>query len=569
MMNVFTKNAWHFTLLLGLALFTCPALLMAEAYTLQDDDVEVDSKGYITSCSYDYSNTDIIIPSTLDSKTVTGVAAKVFKEKGIVTLTLPSTIENVEEYAFYHNNLTSVIFENNSNLRTIESTAFAYNDDLKSISLPTNANDGFVKYYNYRGEVFNSGDEISDYYRNYSAQIPYILTDADVTIEDGIITACSYDFSNSDIIIPSTLNSQTVIGIKDASGFTGIFSSKKITSVTIPASLKTIGTYAFYSNKLFEVTIDANSKLQMIGDGAFKWNSYLSSITLPTNALSTFICYQDENGINYSQGDQIADFDNVYITIAPYTLTDDDVVVTDGYIQSCSYNFDSKVIVIPALLDGQTIIGIADYSYLSNRVFCDKGIVSVELPNTLEYIGIQSFGSNNIMSLVLPASLKTLKTQAFYSNELTHVSFSAPSNIEVIEANAFYVNLNIEITLPSSHALGTAVVYTDEDGKEYSSGDIVTEVSKKITISVPNGINSAYDSNSIKIIVAPNPTSGNVIITNNQIAGGNIEVYNASGLLVKNIDAQVGKTNASINEFPNGVYIFIYQGRVISKIVKR
>ncbi len=408
-MNIFTWSTKSLTSLLSIVFLVLPTLLWADGYTLQDADVEVDVNGYITSCSYDFSITDIVIPSTLDATTIVGIAAEVFYQKNITSVILPSTIEVVGSKAFYYNKLTSVTFEDNSSLRTIEALAFASNYSLSSITLPTNTNTGFVKYFNERGEFFNAGDNITDLYRKYSAQIPYTLTDADVTITDGVITACSYDFNYTDIIIPSTLNSQTVVGIKDGSGFNGVFSDNGITSVSLPSSIKTIGKYAFHTNKLIEVTFEANSNIQIIGDGAFKWNSYLNPITLPTHSSSSFVNYQDENGIKYNPGDQITDFEIVYISIAPYTLTDDDVVVTDGYIQSCSYNFDNKAIIIPVLLDAQKVIGIADYAYYGSKVFYDKGILSVEFPNTLEYIGVQSFGGNNLTVIEFPASVKFIK----------------------------------------------------------------------------------------------------------------------------------------------------------------
>ena len=44
------------------------------------------------------------------------------------------------------------------------------------------------------------------------------------------------------------------------------------------------------------------------------------------------------------------DLEAMYYNPAPYTLTDDDVEVVNGVIQSCSYAFDLKVIIVPDII---------------------------------------------------------------------------------------------------------------------------------------------------------------------------------------------------------------------------
>ena len=47
-------------------------------------------------------------------------------------------------------------------------------------------------------------------------------------------------------------------------------------------------------------------------------------------------------------------------TFKPVAAHFSDVVVADGIIQSCSYYTKCKIIIIPEILDGQTVLGIAD-----------------------------------------------------------------------------------------------------------------------------------------------------------------------------------------------------------------
>ena len=65
---------------------------------------------------------------------------------------------------------------------------------------------------------------------------------------------------------------------------------------------------------------------------------------------------------------------------AQYTLVDDDVVVTDGVIASCSYDFEQTDIVIPGSLDGQTVTGIEGNKRLHRRFSIIRGLLRLCFP---------------------------------------------------------------------------------------------------------------------------------------------------------------------------------------------
>lgn len=298
----------------------------------------------------------------------------------------------------------------------------------------------------------------------------YTLTDDDVVVTDGVIQSCSYDFAIKDIIIPETLDGQTVTGIADTEWYDGVFGGHEIvsvrlpltlknigdqafigntlTSITIPNSVTRIGNSAFHSNSLKSVTFEAKSNIGTIGAQAFDSNAGLTSITLPTHAHPNFINYVDGSNNTFNPGDAISDFSNNYYTNATYTLSDVDVVVTDGVIQSCNYDFSFKIIVIPQVLDGQTITGIADKDW-DNGVFYKKGIVNVQLPATLEKIGDYAFSSNYSMtSVTIPSSVRIIGYCAFMDNGLTSVAI--PNNVASIGDNAFDENSLTNVTIPNN-----------------------------------------------------------------------------------------------------------------------
>ena len=181
-----------------------------------------------------------------------------------------------------------------------------------------------------------------------------------------------------------------------------------------------------------------------------------------------------------------------------YSLTDADVVVTNGVIESCSYDFTITDIIIPDMLDGQIITGIADHVGFSPGVFEEKGITSVQLPSTLKIIGAAAFAYNrnltgviipnsveqikdsafiinDLTSIFIPKSVKYIGYVAFYGNNLIEAIFESGSNIELIQFLAFDDNPGLtSITLPTNANHGF-VAYKDMNEITYNPGDVVSD----------------------------------------------------------------------------------------------
>ena len=118
----------------------------------------------------------------------------------------------------------------------------------------------------------------------------YTLTDDDVVVEGGIITNCSYNFVLTDIVIPQTLDGQTVIAIADAGTYpSAVFYQKGITSVELPATLMKIGDYAFYNNDISSLDLSVCTGIDTIGKSAFNSNNNLTSLNLSACAALIFI----------------------------------------------------------------------------------------------------------------------------------------------------------------------------------------------------------------------------------------------------------------------------------------
>src|SRR5690554_2530684 len=170
----------------------------------------------------------------------------------------------------------------------------------------------------------------------------------------------------------------------------------------------------------------------------------------------------------------ILSFSTIVLKGQSYTLTDDDVVVDEnGFIQSCSYNFEITDIIIPEVLDGKTVLGIS-YAELtsSDGVFSGKRISSVELPNTLKEIGSYAFDNNLISSVSIPNSVTTIGSYAFSRNLLTGIAI--PNSVTTIGGYAFSRNLLTGIAIPNSITSIGISVFEDNRLKEVTIPDNVT-----------------------------------------------------------------------------------------------
>jgi hypothetical protein len=116
-----------------------------------------------------------------------------------------------------------------------------------------------------------------------------------------------------------------------------------------------------------------------------------------------------------------------------YTLTDEDVVVYEGFIEACFYDFSQTDIIIPEWLDKQKVIGIE-----GSRSFSKRGITSVKLPKTLEYIGVRAFSDNKLSHIDIPLKVKEIDREAFSFNQLEKVVLY--ENVKKVKDFAFAFN---------------------------------------------------------------------------------------------------------------------------------
>ena len=240
----------------------------------------------------------------------------------ITKVTLGNQVTSIGGFAFRDcSNLATVIFEEGSQLESIETDAFDGCTGLTSITIPANVtsigNGAFLRCSNlanvyYEGTIdewleisfggydsnplcnganlYVNGDELvtevsidtATRIKNYVFEGCGSLTK--VTIGSQVTSIGEYAFyycSNLATVIFEEGSQLESLGKRAFNGCTGL------TSITIPASVTSIGEDAFSScSNLATVIFEEGSQLESIGKQAFVNCSSLSSITIPASVTS-------------------------------------------------------------------------------------------------------------------------------------------------------------------------------------------------------------------------------------------------------------------------------------------
>ena len=176
-----------------------------------------------------------------------------------------------------------------------------------------------------------------------------VLSEADKTVE----VCVGSSFNGSELIIPEKVTysekEYTVTGI----GETAFFYNTSVASVSIPATVKTIGINAFGScANLTSLTFEGESQLEQISNRAF-YNTVLTTIDIPASVTSIGAYAFDEN----------TELKQVYMHCAN----------PSGYSFETFYDCPNAVIYAPA----------ASYENYKNQFFYNK--VEVELTEWKTY----------------------------------------------------------------------------------------------------------------------------------------------------------------------------------------
>lgn len=321
------------------------------------------------------------------------IGAYAFTASGIKSLNIGKNVVYLDSAAFSAcRSLTSLTFEDNSQLLYVGTQAFRYCSSLTEVSLP----DSVMLVDNY---AFANCTSLTKAYM--SAGLEYMG---------------AYVFTN-DLMLAEIEFGYGAKMIGDYAfftpyGTTGFYYQQYLKTVTVPETVEYIGAYAFAGNTVL-TELDL-SGVQYIDQGAFYYASALKTVTITDEmeyiGAGAFMGSAIEN-IDLSVV-ELFDSQSFYCTNikaenGKFELTNAKIIATAAF-----YNCSNMVEVnLPNIeyIYSMAFFAPATYNSVSNVGSIEK----VTLGNKLKVLGGAAFFNSQITEINIPASVETIGEPAF------------------------------------------------------------------------------------------------------------------------------------------------------------
>lgn len=434
--------------------------------------------------SYKGSQKKVTIPSEYKGKKVVGIGSNAFENSSIESITIPSTVENIGDYAFYKCDALQTVTLSEG-LKVIGCFAFA-ETAISEITIPSTVegivSDTFKNCKKLKSVTLNEGLEsigrgafsgTSIKKITIPSSVAYIGTsfgDAKIEVVDW---NTKYEARENCLIEKATNKiisggkySLIPNGVKEIGD--SAFEGTSIKAITIPNTVEKIERYAFKDCKELK-SVTLNEGLKELGDAVFSGTS-IESVTIPSTieeiAAETFKGCKELKTVTLQEGlksigRHVFEDTSIGTITTPSTVEKIErfafsdckklktVTLNEGLksIEKGAFkNTSIEEIIIPSTVDkidspfGDAKIRVADGNAKYEAI--DNCLIEKAINKLI------SGGKHSIM----PEGIKEIGEQAFYGTSIERITI--PSTVEKIGRYAFH-NCNNLKTVTLNEGLKT------------------------------------------------------------------------------------------------------------------
>ena len=388
-----------------------PIIWGCQAFGITNDCTWLQKNDKITLLRYIGSGISLEISAKINGKPVTSIGEMAFKGcSSLTSVTIPNSVTSIESSAFAGCPIENV---------TMPTNAISYIPKEKLSNVVINGGDS-IPNYAFRGcseltsvTIGNSVTSIGDSaFRGCTGLTSITIPNSVTSIGEYAFAGCPIENAtiptNAISYIPKGKLAKVVINGGENIKNNAFNGCTKLTSITIPDSVTSIGSYAFNGcTGLTSVTI--GSSVTSIGEYAFSSCTELTSVTIP-NSVTSIGSFAFNGCINLSN-----------ITI-PNSVT---TIKSDAFSNTAYYknesNWENGVLYIgkhlikaKSNINGTYEVKPGAICIAENAFHSCEGLTTITIPNSVTSIGNSAFqGCTGLVSITIPGGVMNIGNGAF------------------------------------------------------------------------------------------------------------------------------------------------------------
>lgn len=404
-----------------MTIFVAPTSIKGSTTDQLRYEIVVGKEIHILGCKSDCPEI-LNIPETIEGLPVTEIADEAFyiqrtdyadtdiKPTYIKQVTLPKSLKRIGQRAFYWQDLQHVILP--EGLKEIGHHAFSENEQLANttLTIPKSVEKIELRIGQFKKVVFPSQftDQITKTSGDFYYQVFKNNGESEIRITD-----YKRQTSKTTITVPAKIDGLPVTEIgfaafSEENRFNTTDMVSPVRTVILPDSIRKIDDYAFYTFTGRENGIELKlpASLQSIGKYAFYYNSIKGTLTLP-KSLKTI-------------GEGAFMLNRISAVSIPDSLT--------KISEKAFFENEIKALTIP-----KSVTAIEPYAFANNQLY------ELTIPSTVKELGEYVFNKNRLNTVHIKGDIKVIPSYAFSENRISELSL--PKRLQTIEDNAFSLNL--------------------------------------------------------------------------------------------------------------------------------